>query len=63
MLRVTCGDRTLTSTASLRLTDFPAGRCVIEANHLGVAYRTEGVLDRVGSVQCAVTDGDLSCSW
>lgn len=60
---VTCGDVAAQGTATLRITEFPAGTCVVEATYLGRRYRTRGTLDTERAIQCVVEQGALSCSW
>ncbi len=60
-LDVRCGDRHASGTASVRLTDFPAGSCSIEADWLGTHYRSEIEVDRPRAVNCSVAGGALTC--
>ncbi len=60
-VRVVCGDVSTNGTASVRITDFPAGTCQVEAVYLGQTYRQDVSIDRPRGYTCAVTDGALSC--
>jgi hypothetical protein len=61
-LSVTCGGVTATGTASARIRNFPAGRCTVEAVHLGKPVRTTVTLDAPTGVSCTVRDGSLQCN-
>lgn len=61
-LQVSCGDVSISGTSSLRITDFPAGTCEIEAIWLGRSYRARIQLDRPQNVRCRVDAGALQCS-
>jgi len=60
-LKVACGDVSRTGTASVRITDFPAGTCLVEAVYLGQSYRHEVLIDRARGYTCTVAEGSLSC--
>ncbi len=60
-LKVACGDVSRTGTASVRITDFPAGTCLVEAVYLGQSYRHEVLIDRARGYTCTVAKGSLTC--
>ncbi|MCA9489746.1 MAG: hypothetical protein KC621_07470, partial [Myxococcales bacterium] len=61
-LTLTCGDVSAQGTASVRITDFPAGSCRVQATWLGTEVATDLVIDSVRGFQCAVEGGVLRCS-
>ncbi|MCB9680506.1 MAG: serine/threonine protein kinase [Alphaproteobacteria bacterium] len=58
---VTCGDRTASGTASVRLKDFPPGPCTVKAVWEGRTLSTTVAVDRPTGLQCEATAGGLSC--
>jgi len=60
-LELTCGDRSARGTASVRITDFPAGACTVRAVYLGTTYTTTVTFDRVRGSTCTITDDTLTC--
>ncbi|MCB9687261.1 MAG: serine/threonine protein kinase [Alphaproteobacteria bacterium] len=61
-LSLTCGDVSAQGTASVRITNFPAGTCRVQATWLGTEVATDLVIDRVRGFQCVVEGGVLRCS-
>ena len=58
---LTCGDVRMTGTASVRIADFPAGRCALRAERGGRSWSTAVTLDRPTTVRCAIEGETLSC--
>ena len=61
-VQVRCGDREVSATSNARVTDFPAGRCVIEATRLGQSYRATVDVTEARTVRCEITEGTFTCS-
>ena len=49
------------ASQSVRITDFPAGACVVDAVYLGQSYRHELTIDRARGFTCTVAEGALTC--
>ncbi len=60
-LEVICGDVRRTGTASVRITDFPAGTCTVAAVYDGRSYQTQVTVSRQSTVNCSM-NGGLKCS-
>ena len=60
-LSITCGDRSASGTASVRITDFPAGPCTVRAVYLGTTYTTSVTLERVRGSTCTIANETLTC--
>ncbi len=60
-IEVVCGDTRGTGTASVRLTDFPAGPCKVRTNFLGEWLEADIEVDRAREVSCEPAPGALAC--
>jgi serine/threonine protein kinase len=61
-LLVRCGGVSAAGTASVRIVNFPAGSCRVEASWLGGQYVALVQVERVTSYTCRVDGGVLRCS-
>jgi outer membrane biosynthesis protein TonB len=61
-IAVACGTVSATGTASVRIRNFPAGTCTVDVIYLGQSYSTTIRLDSPKGVQCAVSEGAMSCT-
>ena len=60
-LRVRCGDVDKVGTASVRLSNLPAGSCSVTAAYLGKELTTQVEVTSRREVRCAIEDGSLRC--
>jgi serine/threonine-protein kinase len=58
---VQCGDVSQSGTASVRIRDFPAGKCRVNAIYGGKGVSTTVEVDRRREVRCTVQSGSLKC--
>ena len=58
---VTCGDVSQSGTASVRVRNFPAGSCRVDAIYGGKSMSTRVEVTRRQEVRCTVSSGSLKC--
>lgn len=60
-LGVGCGDTWNSGIESVRLMNFPAGPCDLEAKVLGRKFTTQVVVSQTAKVECRVSGDELTC--